>query len=134
MEKIRNLRVKRNNFSICVNDSGDCIDINLDDSRFIKKLEELADFGKNVPEIEEGDTAKIFEYTQKLSEMINDLFGPDSTFKIFGVYEPTLDLLAQFIDLLGPFITEASELKEASVKNTIKSLESRSKKRESVRG
>lgn len=132
-----NLRVKTNILNIQVNDEGDCITLNLDDNKFIKRFIEFINFGREFPtnDIEDNETTykKIYEYTEKLALMIDELFGNGATYKIFGAYEPTLDLIADFIEKLEPFISKASEIKVKEIEKQKNRFEDRSKKRESKR-
>ncbi len=133
MEQL-NLRVKSNRLVICVNDDGDTITLNLDDHRVLDKFKEFANFGKKHPfnkdEDEETAYEKISDYTKKLSGMIDDLFGDGATHKIFGVCEPTIDLIADFVYQLEPFVLKGVENKTESIRKQKDKYERRSNKRE----
>lgn len=136
MEKL-NLRVKSNKISICVNDNGDTITFNPDDQSTIDKFKRLTDLREKKPfkdsDNDEVIYEKVVQYCEKLSRAIDDIFGDGAVQKIFGSHRPTIDLIADFICQLEPFISKTMENKVKSIEELHEKYQKRSNRREITR-
>lgn len=98
-----------------VNDDGDTIRINAEDTGFIdgfydlvEDMQKMADDARSAEVENLGDREKIkwtISETKKLMEKIDGLFGEDTCRKVFGDIVPSFFVLTEFFDQLIP-ITE----------------------------
>lgn len=98
-----------------VNDNGDTIRINAEDTSFIDRffalvedMEKMADHAKTEEISNMSDREKIkwsISETHKIMEKIDELFGENTCNKVFGDIVPSYFILSEFFEQLIP-ITE----------------------------
>ena len=129
--EVKPIKINKPILEIPVNDNNDTIKINLNDQIFIKNFLDMAKYGQeNRPKSEESNVDKTFLYCKELSKRVNLTFGEGTVKKIFDTEEPTIDLFMDFILQLDPYIEQAIEIKNKSIKN----IENAYLKRQKSRG
>lgn len=129
--EVKPIKINKPILEIPINENNDKIKINLNDQIFIKNFLNMAKYGQeNRPKNNENDVNKAFSYCNELSKRINLTFGEGTVKKIFETDEPTIDLLTDFIMQLEPYLQQAIEIKNKSIKN----IENTYLKRQKSRG
>lgn len=113
MEKIR---IQNNVKKIEVNDNGDCINVPVNDVRFVRNFhkcyENWEKAKKKLDENTTNDTGEMLdllvETVDNFAEDVDTLFGKGACDKIFGGY-PTADGVAEFFKQFMPIFDEMTK-------------------------
>lgn len=108
-----------------VNDNGDTIVINVDDTAFVDKFlavyEKIGTIADDLIKIDtEGKTGReqlaiVIEKTKIIMADIDDLFGKDACLKVFGDIVPMPYLLAEFFEQLTPILDEYMDARQKKI-------------------
>lgn len=103
------ISIKSFNKVVLVNDKE--LILNFDDNGFLKKFIELFDKAKLVYEYNKKGNVdeENIKLINNMSDGIDDLFGENSCFNLFGCKYPNLTILTEFFSFMAPYANEFSK-------------------------
>lgn len=132
--ELKPIKIQKNIFKIPINDN-EFIEINLNDNEFLTRLQELKRLTtEEYPKFDNSSTDKNFEdlevYCRKIACSLDLMFGIGAVHKVFGIEEPTIDALADFIEQLTPYLELAMKQIQDKVEKRYNTYEKRAETRE----
>lgn len=133
--ELKPIKIQKNIFKIPI-DNNEFIEINLNDNEFLSNLQKLKKLTtEEYPKFDSGSTDKDFEnlsvYCNEMSKLIDLMFGCGIVYRIFGVSNPTIDVLADFMEQISPYLELATKQIQDKIEKRYNAYEKRAETRES---
>lgn len=132
--ELKPIKIQKNIFKIPINED-EFIEINLNDNEFLTRLQELKRLTtKGYPKFDSSSTDKNFEdlefYCRRMANLFDFMFGTGTVRKVFGVEVPTIDVIADFMEQLTPYLELAMKQIQDKVEKRYNTYEKRAETRE----
>lgn len=132
--ELKPIKIQSNIFKIPIND-GEFIEINLNNNDFISNLQKLKKLTtEEYPKFNSGSTDKDFEnlslFCHEMSCLIELMFGCGTVYRIFGISNPTIDVLADFMEQISPYLELAMKQIQDKIEKRYNAYEKRAETRE----